>query len=282
MKRRLLTIEHLFWFWYVVGLFLLTTIGVPEPLQFANGLFNIFYAAYVIKLHRDCSSSYSLNERVIIAVVMVGLWTWAIEAWGVATGWPFGDYSYTAVLGISVLGVPVSIAAAWIAIIGNGILMADRLLYSSYKKRLQVYGQRSCAFFYLLYRSVIVAALAVTLDLVLDPVAHARRFWEWGPTDHNLSDLLATSGYMGIPWSNFIAWGCIAALLSWLYPIPAPAAERVAATDKSFRLFQAVLLLFGVLGYFENLVLCVLIAIIAILAAEGGIRYARSQEKRML
>lgn len=282
MKHRLLSIEKLFWFWYLTGLVLLTTIGVPKPLQFANGVFNILYAAYVMKLEWNHSSSYHMHRRVVTAIIFAGLFTWGIEAWGIATGWPFGEYTYTSVLGFSVLGVPVSIVAAWIAVIGNGILIADRLLLAGFKRSRWAYGKRSYHALYLLYRAIALAILAVTLDLVLDPVAHAIPLWEWKTTDHDLVGIVAPAGFMGIPWSNFIAWGCIAAFLSLLYPVPPASSESVRITDHPFRLFQAVLLMFGIIGLSEQLVPCFVIAVIAGLAVEGGIRFARSQEKRLV
>lgn len=282
MNRRLFPIEKLFWFWYLVGLVLLSTIGVPKPLQFSNGLFNIFYAAYVIKLERDQLPMTQIHWRGAVTLLLVGVWTWGIEVIGVATGWPFGEYSYTSVLGFAVLGVPISIVAAWIAIIGNAILIADRLLHVNGRKKERRLGWRSNPLFYLLYRSLVVALIAILFDLVLDPVAHARAFWVWGTAEQNHVGVLEVYGFMGIPWSNFMAWGGIAAILSWLYPVPAADAESLVARDKPFRLFQAVLLLFGVLGLIENLVVCFVIAMLAILAAEGGIRYARSQEERLV
>ena len=95
----------------------------------------------------------------------------AAEAVGVASGFPFGRYHYTATLFPLVLGVPVVMTAAWLVLFAYVRQMA---------------------------RSPLVAAAWMTaIDFVIDPLAaNTLNYWSWenpGP-------------YYGIPWSNFAGW----------------------------------------------------------------------------
>lgn len=93
------------------------------------------------------------------------------EAVGVASGFPFGRYHYTATLYPHMLGVPIVMAAAW-------------LVLFAYVRQMT--------------RSPLVAAAWMTvIDFVIDPLATITlAYWTWerpGP-------------YYGIPWSNFAGW----------------------------------------------------------------------------
>lgn len=53
---------------------------------------------------------------------------WAIEAIGTATRFPFGDYTYTSVLGPAVLSVPILIPLAWSMMAYPCLLATQRLV----------------------------------------------------------------------------------------------------------------------------------------------------------
>ncbi len=116
------------------------------------------------------------NQRWVALSVGLGL---AIEAVGVATGWPFGTYQYTAYLQPQVAGVPLSIALAWAAIVGGFAVLAPSKL-----------------------RPLYTAVGAMSIDLLLEPFAtEIMHYWSWqSPT---------------IPPQNYFAWGAIAAILSF-------------------------------------------------------------------
>ncbi|MEO8288086.1 MAG: carotenoid biosynthesis protein [Chloroflexota bacterium] len=112
----------------------------------------------------------------------------ALEYAGVLTGFPFGPYRYTGVL-IPELpgGVPFAIGFAWLLVIVGGLFTARWLLPTS--------GRHATS---ALLLSLLGAALAVGLDLLLEPVAsHIKSYWTW---------LAGDGDYYGIPWSNFGAW----------------------------------------------------------------------------
>ncbi len=210
-------LAQLFWFWYAVGLALMLFYRVPEALGFSNGLFLFFYAVYAVS-HLQGSLA-----GVLRMAAAIGIAAFLLEGVGAATGYPFGHYRYSPTLGLAFFGVPVAIAAAWIAVVVQGCMLA---------------APSSRAL-----RALSAGGYAVMLDLVLDPVAHARGFWEWPSHD-------AVVAFHGVPWTNYAAWFAAAALLSLLVP-----AKYVASGERQHaaRLYQAMLLMFGLLAAKEAL-----------------------------
>jgi uncharacterized membrane protein len=47
-------------------------------------------------------------------------------------------------------------------------------------------------------KAISAGLLAVSLDVVLDPVAHSRGWWSWGGE--------ARGGFFGVPYDNFLGW----------------------------------------------------------------------------
>ncbi|NSW56386.1 MAG: carotenoid biosynthesis protein [Armatimonadetes bacterium] len=112
----------------------------------------------------------------------------SVEAVGVATGIPFGEYSYTDQLGPKLGGVlPAVIPLAWFMMMYPALQMAQQT-------RLRVPGKAA------------LAGLAmVTWDLALDPAMTAgARAWEWQEG----------GVYYGIPFQNFLGWFLTAFLLA--------------------------------------------------------------------
>ena len=125
--------------------------------------------------------TYRWNFRPLrmLAVVFVG--TWAVEALGVATGFPFGTYVYTDELGWKVLGVSVVIPFAWLLVIAVSDAVVGHF-----------FGRVSC---------VLAALFATFFDFFLEFAADALDLWHW------------TSPFP--PVSNYLSWFVIslAALL---------------------------------------------------------------------
>ncbi|HYP41790.1 MAG TPA: carotenoid biosynthesis protein [Chloroflexia bacterium] len=122
-----------------------------------------------------------------------------LEYVGVLTGVPFGRYTYTGVL-IPELpgGVPLAIGFAWLMIVVSGLFTA----------RLMLRTDRPYSAGEIVATSTLGAALAVGLDLLLEPVAyHVKRYWLWEDT---------SGGYYGVPWSNFVTWFVAALVMNVL------------------------------------------------------------------
>ena len=86
----------------------------------------------------------------------------AVEALGVATGFPFGRYAYGAALGPTLLGVPLVIPLAWTWMAWPAWIAAGHLTGHSAAP-----GGRSAA-----------VGLAAW-DLFLDPQMVAEGYWTW-------------------------------------------------------------------------------------------------------
>lgn len=121
--------------------------------------------------------------RAAVAAVFVVAATLVVERIGTATGFPFGDYEYTAALQPTVGGVPLIVPLAWFAMGAAALEVGHRVAGS------WLAVSRTGA--------VVVGALALTAwDLFLDPQMVDAGYWEW-----------AVDGiYDGIPLSNYAGW----------------------------------------------------------------------------
>ncbi len=104
-----------------------------------------------------------------------------VEAVGVATGFPFGHYSYTGALGPTLFGVPLVIPLAWTWMAWPAWIAATHLTRRPWARVL-----------------VAVAGLA-TWDLFLDPQMVAAGYWQWSTVD--------------VPGQNYLAWLGVAVLI---------------------------------------------------------------------
>jgi putative membrane protein len=105
----------------------------------------------------------------------------AVEALGVATGFPFGAYGYSGALGPRLLGVPLVVPLAWTWMAWPAWVAAGYLVRSPAAR-------------------VGVGALGLaTWDLFLDPQMVAAGYWHWSTVD--------------IPLRNYVAWLVVAAAM---------------------------------------------------------------------
>ncbi|WP_017810995.1 carotenoid biosynthesis protein [Paenibacillus shenyangensis] len=257
----------LFWIWYAIGATLLLTIDVPKALDFSNGLFLVFYALYALYLMKRQEVYWQLSDqsvsggvhkkwlRLLLLALLIWLGGMSLEWIGVHTGWPFGEYEYTPLLGSLIFGVPWTLGFAWIGVVAGGALLSSA--------RIEREGQAPAAvrtWSVRLLRAVKIGVWIIILDLVLDPVAHARGFWHWG----------GTGGFYGVPWSNFVAWFVVGGVLS--FTLPTLFITRKVHRHATF-LYQGMLLLFGLLAWKAGIEGSMLAAVLGILLAEGSYRY---------
>lgn len=112
------------------------------------------------------------------AIAAAGAFGFAAELYGVATGRPFGHYSYSDRLGPRIRGVPVLAAAAWAMMARPAWVVAGSIDSRRVPR-------------------VILAAGALTAwDVFLDPRMAADGYWSWPQGGR----------YAGIPASNFLGW----------------------------------------------------------------------------
>jgi putative membrane protein len=118
------------------------------------------------------------GRRGLLALALTGSAGFGAELVGVATGRPFGRYSYSERLGPRVGGVPLLAAAAWAALarpawVSAGWLVRRRAL-----------------------RVPVAAAALTAWDVFLDPRMAAEGYWNWPEGGR----------YEGVPASNFAGW----------------------------------------------------------------------------
>lgn len=259
MMRRM---HLLFWVWYSIGFLLLLFVGVPDALSFSNGLFLVFYALYTVSLLFDAKQQHRLSDQSVSITRSITLWGITFLIWlggmgvewlGIHTGWPFGEYSYSKILGNHLAEVPVTMGFAWIAVVLNAVLL-DTAQQGRYYK---------------LLRALKVGCWIVIMDLVLDPVAFDRNFWSWE----------GDGGFYGVPVTNYVSWFVIGGLLSMLLP-RISVGQRIAR--RAVVLYQMILLLFGLMGLQSALTGSFLAAVVGILLAEGSYRYAYRKQVQLV
>ncbi|SCL68378.1 carotenoid biosynthesis protein [Micromonospora peucetia] len=201
---------------------------------------------YLLSVGHALLSRGPRTAAALVAVATVG--GFAIEALGVATGFPFGSYDYSGELGPKLAGVPLIIPLAWTWMAWPAWLAATRLTggdagrpehrsdaggQSGHRSdaggqsghrgdaggRL---GRRGGAFG---VRRIALAAVGLAAwDLFLDPQMVAEGYWVWRDATP------ALPGLPGIPVSNYLGWLLFAVLMmSALRPLAGPA---VATTDR--------------------------------------------------
>ncbi|MFI9640136.1 carotenoid biosynthesis protein [Micromonospora sp. NPDC051925] len=160
------------------------------------------------------------GPRVAAALVAVATGGgFAIEALGVATGFPFGSYDYSGELGPKLAGVPLIIPLAWTWMAWPAWLAAVRLTTPAGRAP----GTATPGWAGHAGRVALAAVGLAGWDLFLDPQMVAEGYWVWRDATP------ALPGLPGIPVSNYLGWLLFAVLLmSALRPLAGPA---VAVTD---------------------------------------------------
>lgn len=179
----------------------------PRPLLLASALafFAAFFAtrfpdvpgasvgSYVSTVLIALPSSAALfaylgPRRATLSILAVSAFAFAIESVGVATGFPYGTFSYGDALGPKLFGlVPYLLPVTYVPLVIGAVAAT--------------WSPGSPA-----PRVLLSALLLVGIDAVLDPGATALGFWVWpggGP-------------YYGVPLSNFAGWllsGAVSAAL---------------------------------------------------------------------
>jgi hypothetical protein len=143
----------------------------------------------------------------------------AIAAYGYAleavTMSVFRSHRYSEEWRLAPLGVPVAVALVWAAVISAALALAARR------------GARSAS-----ARAVLAALFAVTLDLMIEPVAVRAGLWQWTPP----------GPWLKVPVGNFVGWLVIVGVYGF-------GAERWAAADGVGReILRRVALATGSLG----------------------------------
>jgi putative membrane protein len=172
-----------------------TIVHTPEALAFFNwalfhtGALSLVLAALALIAYGGPAIGWA--RTLIFAVVSCGI-SAAAELTGTATGWPFGGYAYTGLLGPKISGrVPFAVPLSWFF-----------MGFAAYLLALAILQRRGRGGWRAPLVSIALGAWLLTgWDLVLDPAMAspslgALRFWTWfehGP-------------YFGMPLRNLVGW----------------------------------------------------------------------------
>jgi putative membrane protein len=120
------------------------------------------------------------------------------EAVGLATGFPYGQYSYSDTLGPTLLGVPFLVPLAWLMMAWPSRLLAERLA------RPVRPGRRRAV------RIAVAAGVFAGWDVILDPQMVQAGYWTWAHPRPGLP------GIDIVPLTNLAGWLLAGAVLMTL------------------------------------------------------------------
>jgi len=172
--------------WLPLGLaLLLVGTAIAYPLTDGSARDAVSWA--IVLLGAGVSVSHAAVSRglrtglgVLALVAVVAVLT---EALGLATGFPYGSYSYSDALGPTLLGVPFLVPLAWLLMAWPSWVLAARLVPRSRPLRVLVAGYVFAAW-----------------DVVLDPQMVQAGYWRWAHPHPGLP------GIDTVPLTNLAGW----------------------------------------------------------------------------
>lgn len=127
------------------------------------------------------------------------------EVVGVASGWPFGGYTYNGTLGPQLMGVPLVVPLAWAMMAWPALVVARTL------------AKRTVAV-------IAVGAVALSAwDVFLDPQMVDAGHWSWSDPGPGLPLI------PGIPLSNYLGWLLVSIAVIGLLHATLPRESRPSA-----------------------------------------------------
>jgi uncharacterized membrane protein len=185
--------------WVPLALLVLAEIAYPlvtGSARTALVVVTVVVGFAAVVLHCWCFSGGRATAALLVITTGGGF---TVEALGVATGFPFGEYAYSGALGPRLLGVPLVIPLAWTWMAWPAWLAAGRL---AARRALRV---------------PIAAVGLASWDLFLDPQMVGPGYWHWR------HPAPALPGVPDVPLTNYLGWLAVALVLMALLALVRPA-----------------------------------------------------------
>jgi len=150
---------------------------------------------------------------IALLLLLLSILPLAVEAYAVATGVPYGRFTYSADLGYRVFGlVPWTVAFAYLPMLLGAVTLAA--------------AAAGTAWWRLVPAGVLVLLF---VDLVVDPAAVHAGLWVW----------TGGGAYYGVPVSNFVGWALTGAVYIALFRLIAGARSIPGTVAASLLLILA-------------------------------------------
>ena len=176
---------------------LLVLTAIAYPLTSGSGRHAVSWTIVVLGsvlsvVHAAVSRGTRTGLGVLLGVAGTAV---GFEAVGLATGFPYGSYTYTDTLGPTLLGVPFLVPLAWLMMAWPSWVLGDRLAGPVRS------GLRAPV------RIAAAAAVFAAWDVVLDPQMVQAGYWTWANPEPGLP------GIDTVPLTNLGGWLLAGAVL---------------------------------------------------------------------
>jgi bisanhydrobacterioruberin hydratase len=120
------------------------------------------------------------RKTALQLILMMCIFALVLENTAIYTGFPYGRFMYGSLIGERIGLVPWTVGFAWTPILFGAISLVKKWRVSSS----------------VVINILAIAVLMTAFDFVLDPGSVSLGFWIWENS----------TGFYGVPWSNFLGW----------------------------------------------------------------------------
>lgn len=206
LKYRFIITLSILVIYYTVGIILLLSGGKDGDLIQLTPFTIIITAILLLINHEHWTTSITLG---LCAIAILGL---TIEIIGINFGVPFGEYSYSSILGVQLFKTPILIGINWLMLVYAMVMIIHRFIKNNW------------------FKAIVACIALVALDMLIEPVAIDWNMWTWKKSD--------------VPIQNYITWGIVAFFFSLLlsYRLKAVNKNKIALPVIIFQFLFFVIL----------------------------------------
>lgn len=207
MKKNHYIIFFIITAFLTIGAFFMVNVEMPPWAYVVSGLNIVLFAAPAMW----ATIKWLGWKNGLILLFLLGIYATLIETFAITTGFPYGNFIYSDLLGFRLFNlVPWTVAFAW-----TPLMLAAYTITARFDFKLWL-------------RIVMIAVFLLMFDMVLDPGAVYMKFWTYS----------GGGFFYGVPLSNFAGWilsgligaGIIEFLIGKFNPILPPPAQMVLST----------------------------------------------------